>query len=82
MTDRTPPDYKKFTSAPEPKKDGGPAFSIKLHGDTYSGMSLRDYFAAKAMQKMVEASDNKTHANYIAEFSYTLADAMIKERNK
>jgi len=39
------------------------------------GMTLRDYFAAKAMQ-VVKCSDYKT----TAEYCYLLADAMMKER--
>ena len=41
------------------------------------GMTLRDYFAAKAMQgMMVEVQD--PDCNYIAEVSYRMADAMMK----
>ena len=43
------------------------------------GMTLRDYFAAKAMQgMMVEVHDPA--CNYIAEVSYLMADAMMKAR--
>ena len=42
-------------------------------------MTLRDYFAAKAMQgMMVEVHDPA--CNYIAEVSYLMADAMMKAR--
>ena len=47
-----------------------------------SGMTLRDYFAAKALQGML-ASGNlpKTMPDAdIAECSYNLADAMLKAR--
>ena len=44
---------------------------------TEQGMTLRDYFAAKAMQgMMVEVHD--PDCNYIAEVSYRMADAMMK----
>ena len=49
---------------------------------TQNGMSLRDYFAAKALQGML-ASGNlpKTMPDAdIAECSYNLADAMLKAR--
>ena len=48
------------------------------------GMDLRDYFAAKVLQGML-ASGNlpKTMPDAdIAECSYNLADAMMKQRNK
>jgi hypothetical protein len=48
----------------------------------HSGMTLRDYFAAKALQGML-ASGNlpKTMPDAdIAECSYNLADAMMKAR--
>ena len=50
---------------------------------TYEGMSLRDYFAAKAMQGMVgrEVSDPSRIEKY-AENAYKMADAMLKAREK
>ena len=48
-------------------------------------MTLRDYFAAKAISSMFEfdAIDGKTVTfNDIAKMSYELADAMLKEREK
>jgi len=48
------------------------------------GMSLRDYFAAKAMQGFA-VSDNtnwKDGLNGMAEFAYKWADAMLAEREK
>lgn len=61
--------------------DGGPAFPLKepLTSD-YLGMSLRDYFAAKAMQSLV-ALDHASNIN-IAIWSYEIADAMLAERDK
>jgi len=48
------------------------------------GMSLRDYFAAKAMQAMLSLED--VHLNWgesqLAKWSYEQADAMLAERNK
>ena len=45
----------------------------------HKGMTLRDYFAAKAMQSLPIQNWNP---EYVAEFSYGIADAMLKERNK
>ena len=48
---------------------------------TEQGMTLRDYFAAKAMQgMMVEVHD--PDCNYIAEVSYRMADEMMKARGE
>ena len=41
------------------------------------GMTLRDYFAAKAMQALI---DNDTLFSDIAIQAYQLADAMLKAR--
>ena len=51
---------------------------------TFSGMTLRDYFAAKAMQSYVirygvKGLNDSTH---IADVAYTIADAMLKERQQ
>jgi hypothetical protein len=58
---------------------GGPAFPT---GNAYQGMTLRDYFAAKAMQGIL------THAytrhirveDLYACDAYVIADAMLKTR--
>ena len=61
---------------------GGPAFPTTrgVYGD---GMSLRDYFAAKAMQAIL-SEDPDYHQKYdfidLADFSYGCADAMLKAR--
>lgn len=55
---------------------------------TYGGMSLRDYFAAKAVQGMSSAFDGMTleviseSIPTVASLSYAMADAMLKERAK
>ena len=63
--------------------DGGPAFPGNPSKDIYThlGMSLRDYFAAKAMPWV--ASDLPVCEDFskqVAEFSYKMADAMLKAR--
>ena len=65
---------------------GGPAFAQQLESnrDGYAvtgGMTLRDYFAAKAMQSMNSREDYAyTPADAIALDAYALADAMLKAR--
>ena len=66
---------------------GGPAFPIfpdtaTGHASAFPGMTLRDYFAAKAMQ----ASQSRNSGYYrrpwddLAQDSYEIADAMLKAR--
>lgn len=51
--------------------------------DYQNGMDLRDYFAAKAMQGIVDSSiDAGLETTQIAESAYRIADAMLAERNK
>jgi len=46
------------------------------------GMTLRDYFAAKAMQAMVSVPDfDMSHESY-ADWAYRQADAMLKAREQ
>ena len=73
---------------------GGPAFPVKggqveIDPETKAfcmpstGMTLRDYFAAKAMVRLVGANEEGVHsAETLAMLSYRLADAMLKERCK
>jgi hypothetical protein len=62
---------------------GGPAFPIKQYNrnimafEEVCGMTLRDYFAAKAMQMTFPLCGTKTTA---AEECYRIADAMLKAR--
>lgn len=50
---------------------------------TYSGMSLRDYFAACAMQGLVVGESDAFQARHsVATEAYAIADAMMKERAK
>ena len=79
---------------------GGPAFPADsvTTGDggrrpqVYSGMTLRDYFAAKAMQAVIQTwahvdvdSGPKSEDELLrvtAEDAYRFADAMLAERSK
>ena len=62
-----------------------PAFPAYDHLEQLltDGMSLRDYFAAKAMQGMFSNSELTTVINshdQFAELSYRMADAMLRAR--
>jgi hypothetical protein len=67
-------------------KTGGPAFptsdwdendkAYKMHG-----MTLRDYFAAKAMQA-IRISKSNTDYDKVAEHAYFMANEMLKAREK
>ena len=67
------------------KDTGGPAFPIiGTHEEVLEiGTTLRDYFAAKAMQgfnanpELIELNNQK-----VAEWSYAIADAMLEARKK
>jgi hypothetical protein len=69
---------------------GGPAFPLQSIGPDfapgYAGMTLRDYFAAKAMQGLMGrnwSSHTGTDQELIdlwARSAYGMADAMLKAR--
>ncbi len=61
------------------KNNGGPAFPT---GTAYQGMTLRDYFAAKAMQAYLTAPDTGWDFNELSRAAYEQADAMLKAREK
>ena len=65
---------------------GGPAFPAHHFdlADGEHGMTLRDYFAAKAMQSMLRAYQNVSvfTSTVLAKDAYVMADAMLKEREK
>ena len=46
------------------------------------GMTLRDYFAAKAMQGYLSDSTFSGTVEELSKASYQAADAMMEERNK
>lgn len=73
----------------ENKDNGGPAFPCDELLDPYGtahrseGMSLRDYFAAKAMQGICcnrSHVELKGHANASAKVAYLIADALLEAR--
>ena len=58
--------------------DEGPAFPIKSPmSNDFQGMTLRDYFAAKAMQALAQ---KYSHEGDISRNAYKIADAMLKAR--
>jgi hypothetical protein len=65
-----------------------PAFPVEMiytqENEKFNGMTLRDYFAAKAMQGMFNYWDENPHLEFdhIADCSYDMADAMMKAREK
>ena len=67
--------------------DGGPAFprapAEHEQGQvTQDGMSLRDYFAAKALQGLLACPELTGSEQGFAERAYGYADAMLAERAK
>lgn len=79
------------------KDDGGAAFPYSRHPEGLiredsEGMTLRDYFAGQAIQGVMAAVavasaalgfDCTQHDEpLMARQAYTIADAMLKERNK
>ncbi len=68
--------------------DGGPAFPVwELNGKgiaemTGFGMTLRDYFTAKAMQSILDQKDAHDGREYdsAAWMAYRMADAMLRAR--
>jgi hypothetical protein len=77
----------------EKKNDGGPAFPVYTKDHVaFSGATLRDYFAAKAMQAIISnaralgsaiesgKSRNLDMCDAVSKFSFAYADAMLKAR--
>ena len=71
--------------------DGGPAFPVQeLHhdGSPYflsTGMTLRDYFAALAMQAMMRNQKTRVEAGDVSSLAvnaYDIADAMLEARKE
>ena len=67
------------------KNTGGYAFPCPegTHGD--NGMTLRDYFAAKAMQSFLlnqKPENTDEPATYWAQSAYEFADAMLEVREE
>ena len=74
---------------------GGPAFpqntklvhaaGQEVHQGFMGGMTLRDYFASKAMQGLIALSAGTALGSRVeiaAEYAYAAADAMLKAREQ
>lgn len=62
------------------RNDGGPAFpGDSLQCGPWFGMTLRDYFAAMALQGLVTGPGG-IDPRQDAEFAYMMADAMLRAR--
>jgi hypothetical protein len=68
---------------------GGPAFPTKQYNrnimafEEVGGMTLRDYFAAKALQNFRDQIGSQSDQEWfvkMAEGAYRMADAMLKAR--
>jgi len=66
-------------------KTGGTAFPVNGYSPDFNGMTLRDYFAAKAMQNFRDQIGSQSDQEWfeqIAQGAYKMADAMIKAREE
>jgi hypothetical protein len=59
--------------------NGGPAFPT---GTAFQGMTLRDYFAAKAMQALLAEPKVTRDLMLYAGAAYDVADAMLEARKE
>ena len=71
------------------KETGGPAFPCHpgIDNPKYDGMTLRDYFAAKAMQGMLANPKLQKQIltagqSWIEESAWAVADAMLEARKQ
>ncbi|MBK1883680.1 hypothetical protein JIN85_14780 [Luteolibacter pohnpeiensis] len=87
------PKTERSVSQLNPIKDGGPAFAIHgfyVNGDVssfgeticHNGMSLRDYFAAKALPSIYNTGVGELSEYEIAHDCYRMADAMLAAREE
>lgn len=78
-----PGDARTAPTAPKPVVDGGSAFPTGDNPESqlyaHPGMSLRDYFAARALAPAFPGMSTRD-VQYAAEAAYELADAMIAAR--
>lgn len=73
-------------------KDGGPAFPLPgwqdvpwpkgTPADFGTGMTLRDYLAAKAMEGLIACGKYRFDAAECAEEAFKFADAMLSARER
>lgn len=77
MDNNNPPAF------PRPRSTGGDSFKSD---EAQEGMTLRDYFAAKAMNAVIVSYNDNDYripqAEWTAESAYKIADEMLKAREK
>ena len=61
---------------------GGSAFPRPGDFNPQQGMTLRDYFAAKAMQAILSNPEFQEEDSQLAMYAYNVADAMIQARGE
>jgi hypothetical protein len=65
-----------------------PAFPLEIiytqENEKFNGMTLRDFFAAQAMQAIINRNDNRftTTLEFVGGKAYQYADEMMKARQK
>ena len=68
----------------EPINDGGPAFPTPAGIQHNDGMTLRDYFAAAALQGIISdasvPASSKKDGELVSRSAYHFADSMLKAR--
>jgi hypothetical protein len=66
----------------QPINDGGPAFPTPPGIQHNDGITMRDYFAAAALQPLVTSAIELDHVKWdaTAQHAYLIADAMLKAR--
>jgi hypothetical protein len=63
--------------------NSGATIPSSLDYQDFQGMTLRDYFAAKAMMGLLTAEIVGEYSNeHVAEISYVIADAMLCAREE
>lgn len=64
------------------KNTGGPAFPYFMDCEIHEGMSLRDYFAGKAITGTLPGSKFRdSEVDEYARLAYKFADAMLRARS-
>jgi hypothetical protein len=75
-----------ISNCDEARRNGGPAFPsfnyiTQENRENPQGMTLRDYFAAKAMQSIIDQQDaHRGEVDSAAWMAYRMADAMMEAR--
>ena len=59
-----------------------PAFPNNFTIDNFKGLTIRDYFAAKALQGLISEPTLTATMDEFANRAYQIADAMLKARSE